>query len=257
MLRPYTNPQDFNDLPQDLHFVWRSAHVLKNSQLTSFSDPLSQQLLTIDCIKTILEHSLIDRGCSLSDFCFNLTCRLCLRTFKKLKLDAALLAYITHVIAKIQNSTATLHSSIEETKLLGKFPLPTEETLTACLKFYDKRPRIIGTIPHQVTGSLLLHSRPTGPHPLDRLQESSRRMAPSLNYQWPSPSDHDLRPPGFLLPTQEPNLYVDPQYDDLGPPSPDTPPLEPAYPSFPPPLDSARPLHLFPPGMSVKRQREQ
>ena len=89
MQRPYTQPQDFNDLPQDLHFVWKSSYVLKNSSISSFADPHTLQLLTLDCIKTVLTQGIQSSNELLSDFCLNLTCRLCLRKFKKLKLDPA------------------------------------------------------------------------------------------------------------------------------------------------------------------------
>ena len=250
MQRPYTKAQDFNDLPQALLFVWKSTHVLKNSKFATFEDPLSRQILTVDSIKAILEQSLLDLGCSLSDFCFNLTCRLCLRNFKKLKLDPALLAYLTHVVAKIQNSTAAVHSSIEEAKLLGKFPLPSEETLDACLQFFSKRPRITERpLLHQVSSSLQLHVGPASSHPLDRLQENTRRVAPSYHHQRPQDAAQDLCPPRAYLPAQDEDYGSD-HFDY------DAPHLEPANACLQTPFTDTRPLLSAPPGMSVKRQRD-
>ena len=256
MQRPYTQPQDFNDLPQSLLFVWKTTHVLKKSRFTTFDDPLSRQVLTVDCIKTLLEQSLLERGCTLSDFCFNLTCRLCLRNYKKLKLDPALLAYITHVVSKIQNSSASIHSSIEEAKLLGRFPLPSEEALTACLQFFDKRPRISGPLPHQISSSLQLHLQPVSPHPLDGIQERTRRVAPGIEYQRLSAPNQNVCPSECLLSSQDQEPNFDPLYDSYPQDSTTTPPLEPLYtPLFTNPSTS-RPLLSAPPGMSIKRQRE-
>ena len=251
MQRPYAKAQDFNDLPQALLFIWKSTHVLKNSRFATFEDPLTRQILTVDCIKAVLEQSLIDLGCCLSDFCFNLTCRLCLRNFKKLKLDPALLAYLTYVVSKIQNSSAAIHSSVEEAKLIGKFPLPSEETLPACLQFFNKRPKIAQRpVLHQVSSGLQLYSHPTDPCPLDRLQEHTGQMAPSLYHQQPRSSAQNLHPPERFLPTQDQDSDSD--HHDLNV----APHLESANTTVSTSFANTRSLLSAPPDMSIKRQRE-
>ena len=202
MQRPYTQPQDFNDLPQDLHFVWKSSYVLKNSSVSSFADPHTLQLLTLDCIKTVLTQGIQSSNELLSDFCLNLTCRLCLRKFKKLKLDPALLAYVTYVAGKVQGSSAQVHSSISETKLLGHFPIPTETTITQCLNYYDSRPRIVTRLPNNFTHSLQLHQDPAGPNSLGRVQQGPGRVAPGFDHRQFGGSDKVLLPPGYYVPQQ-------------------------------------------------------
>ena len=177
--RPYSQVADFADLPSALHYLWYTFHYLPNS----FPDLRTQQVLTSDCIKTNLLLSINSAKLPVEDFCFNLTCRLCYNKFKSLKTtNAALLAYICHVFTKVQSAPKTVHSSVDEAVLLGRFPLPSRQVIEKCLHFYETRPKTIANqvAPSRNDSNLQVLQSTSCFNPFPRKQESPKPMGPTL-----------------------------------------------------------------------------
>ena len=177
--RPYSQVADFADLPSALHYLWHTFHFLPNS----FADLRTQQVLTSDCIKSSLLLSVNSAKQPVEDFCFNLTCRLCYSKFKSLKTtNTALLAYICYVFTKIQSAPKTIHSAVDETLLLGRFPLPSRQVIESCLQFYETRPKalVIQAAPSRTDGNLQVLQSTSCFNPFPREQGSPKSVGASL-----------------------------------------------------------------------------
>jgi hypothetical protein len=177
---PYSQAADFADLPSALHYLWYTFHFLPNS----FADQRTQQVLTSDCIKSCLLVSVNSAKVPVEDFCFNLTCRLCYNRFKSLKTsNAALLAYICYVFTKVRSTPKTDHSSVDETVLLGRFPLPSRKVIESCLQFYETRPKSVvkKTTASRSDSNLQVLQSTSCFNPFPREESSSKRVGPSLH----------------------------------------------------------------------------
>ena len=177
--RPYSQVADFADLPSALHYLWHTFHFLPNS----FSDLRTQQVLTSDCIKSSLLLSVVSAKLPVEDFCFNLTCRLCYNKFKSLKTtNAALLTYICHVFTKVQSAPKTIHSAVDETILLGRFPLPSRQVIESCLQFYETRPKAVANqvAPSRTDSNLQVLQGTSCFNPFPREHGSSKSVGTSL-----------------------------------------------------------------------------
>ena len=198
--RPYSQVADFADLPSALHYLWYTFHFLPNS----FSDQRTQQILTSDCVKSILLVAVNSAHQSVDDYCFNLTCRLCYNKFKSLKTtNAALLTYICFVFSKVQSTPKTQHSTLDETCLVGRFPLPSKQVIESCLQFYETRPQATKQVARRQDACHVLVRQETSsfsPFPRVHLSRGSLDQAlvpPALSAghrSAPNPVRHDLNP---------------------------------------------------------------
>lgn len=205
--RPYTQATDFADLPSALHYLWHTFHFLPNS----FSDQRTQQVLTSDCIKSCLLVSIKSANACVQDFCFNLTCRLCYNKLKALKTsNSALLAYICHVFTKVQSTPKTNHSSVNETVLLGRFPLPTRQAIETCLQFYEARPKstIKKIAPSGSKSNLLVLQETSCFNPFPREDGCSRQMGSPVH------SRDICQGPGFATASVLRKFDADVSYQD-------------------------------------------
>lgn len=178
--RPYTQAADFADLPSALLYLWHTFHFLPNS----FPDQRTQQVLTSDCIKSCLVVFINSAKASVQDFCFNLTCRLCYSKFKALKTsNPALLAYICNVFTQVQSAPKAHHSTVDETVLLGRFPLPTRQVVESCLQFFETRPKSAAKkiAPSSSKSNLQVLQETSRFNPFSSEGSSSRQMGSSVH----------------------------------------------------------------------------
>lgn len=136
----YKNPSHFVQLPPRLLNALRTDH----NQPSATGEPTPRQVIVLETIKGILREDLVE-GHIEDFFCFNLLCRLCLRKFKKLDcLSKPLLNYLTYACCKTQSSTADEHTHINENKILGHFPVPSNQVIDECFRIINKEPSAAG-----------------------------------------------------------------------------------------------------------------